>query len=74
MSKFVSAVQELGGKKVRFFLGGGDLGYVQGPVKRVDGDLVYIEKEGEIRGTMQIITINASQIRYFEIDTVIRTD
>ena len=45
MSKFANTVQELGGKKVRFYLGGGELGYVQGPVKKVEDDLIYIEKQ-----------------------------
>ena len=73
MSKFLEATGELKGKKVRFFLGGGERGLVQGPVIRVDGDLIYIEKEGEIRGTMHTITVNANYVRYYEIDILTRT-
>jgi len=74
MSQFSESVAELAGKKVRFYVGGGDIGYIQGPVSRVEGDLVFIEKEGEIRGTLHTITINAATIRYYEIDVVVRDD
>ena len=74
MSRYFESIGDLAGKKVRFYVGGGDRGYVQGPVLKVEGNMIYIEKEGEIRGTMKTITINAAQIRYFEMDTVIRTD
>ncbi|MGH7163517.1 MAG: hypothetical protein ACREID_08530 [Planctomycetota bacterium] len=70
MSKFNTALSELAGKKVRFYLGGGDRGVVQGPVDRVDGNLIFIQKEGEIRGTLHTITINADLVRYFEIDVL----
>ena len=70
-SRFLEAVKGLAGKKVRFYTGGGDRGYVQGPVKRVDGDLIYIEKEGEIRGTLNTLTIHASAVRYYEIDVLV---
>jgi hypothetical protein len=73
MSKFAESVAALEGQKVRFYLGGGDAGFVQGPVKSVDGNRIYIEKEGEIRGTMHTITINADDVRYFEIDILIKT-
>ena len=72
MSKFVSSLSELQGKKVRLFVGGGDKGYVQGPVERVDGNLIYILKEGEIRGTMHAITVNADDIRYYEQDILLQ--
>ncbi len=72
MSKFVSSISELQGKKVRFFVGGGEKGYVQGPVERVDGNLIYILKEGEIRGTMHAITVNADDIRYYEQDILLQ--
>ena len=72
MSKFVSALSELQGKKVRFYVGGGEKGYVQGPVERVDGNLIYILKEGEIRGTMHAITVNADEVRYFEQDILLQ--
>jgi hypothetical protein len=35
---------------------------------RVDGNFIYIEKEGPIRGTIQTISINADFVHYFEID------
>ena len=57
-----------------YSVGGGNRGYIQGPVKRVDGDLIYIEKEGEIRGTMHTITVHASSVRYYEIDIVTAGD
>ena len=72
MSKFVSTLSELQGKKVRFFVGGGEKGYVQGPVERVDGNMIYILKEGEIRGTMHAITVNADEVRYFEQDILLQ--
>jgi hypothetical protein len=72
MSKFVSSISELQGKKIRFFVGGGEKGYVQGPVERVDGNLIYILKEGEIRGTMHAITVNADEVRYFEQDILLQ--
>ena len=68
MSRFGEAVSNLTGEKVRFYVGGGDRGYIQGPVTKVEGDMIYIEKEGQIRGTLQTMTINASTIRYYEID------
>jgi hypothetical protein len=73
MSRFAEALSELEGKKVRFYLGGGQGGYVQGPVKKVDGNLIYIEKEGEIRGTMHTITIHADSIRFYEIDILVKS-
>ncbi|MHC4550902.1 MAG: hypothetical protein ACYTEZ_19275 [Planctomycetota bacterium] len=72
MSKFAESLAGLEGKKVRFYLGGGDRGYVQGPVKKVSDNYIFIEKEGEIRGTMHTITINADDVRYYEIDTLVR--
>jgi len=74
MNEFQQALSGLAGKKVRFYCGGGERGFQQGPVLRVEGNLIYIEKEGEIRGTMHTITINADTVRFFEIDTVTRTD
>ena len=71
-SQFLQTVRELAGKKVRFYTGGGDRGYVQGPVRRVDGDLIYIEKEGEIRGTLNTLTIHAASVRYYEIDVLVQ--
>ena len=68
MSKFAEAVAGLTGQKVRFYVGGGERGYVQGPVTKVEGNMIYIEKEGQIRGTIQTMTINADTIHYFEID------
>lgn len=73
MSRFFESMAHLAEKKVRFYLGGGDRGYVQGPVVKVDGDLIYIEKEGEIRGTMHTITVNATFVRYYEIDVLTRS-
>ena len=73
-SVFLKTVQALQGKKCRFYTGGGDRGFIQGPVVRVDGDLVYVEKEGEIRGTVHTLTIHAHAIRYFEIDRLVDTD
>ena len=74
MSNFLSALQDLQGKKARFFVGGGDRGLIQGPIQKVDGDVVFIMKEGEIRGTMHAITINANEIRYFEQDILVETE
>ena len=74
MNEFQEAISKLAGQKVRFYTGGGESGFQQGPVQRVEGNLIYIEKEGEIRGTMHTITVNADTVRYFEIDTVTRTD
>lgn len=73
MSKFAEALAGLTGQKVRFYTGGGKDGYVQGPVKSVEGNLIYIEKEGEIRGTMHTISINAEYIRFYEIDILVRS-
>ena len=73
MSKFHEELVALKGKKVRFYTGGGEQGFVQGPVEKVEGDLVYLEKEGAIRGTRHGITIQASHIRYFEIEIVTQT-
>jgi len=70
-SRFLEAIKGLAGKKVRFYTGGGDRGYVQGPVTRVDGDLIYIEKQGEIRGTLNTLTIHADAVRYYEIDVLV---
>lgn len=70
MSNFGESITKLQGQKVRFYLGGGDRGFVQGPVTRVEGDLIYIEKQGEIRGTLHTITINAANILYYEIDKI----
>ena len=74
MSKFMQALAGLEGKKVRFFVGGGEGGWVQGPVTKVDEDLIHIEKEGEIRGTMHAITLHATAVRYYEIDIVVADD
>lgn len=65
---FREAVARLAGQKVRFYLGGGERGYIQGPVVKVEGNFLYIEKEGPIRGTIQTISINADYVHYFEID------
>lgn len=70
-SQFMESVRNLAGKKVRFYTGGGDRGFVQGPVNKVDGDLIYIEKQGDIRGTVQTLTISARSVRYYEIDTLV---
>ena len=72
MSKFAESLAALAGKKVRFYVGGGEKGFVRGPVKMVDGDRIIIEKEGEIRGTMHTISINTADVRYFEIDTLVK--
>ena len=73
-SDFYKAIQTLAGKKVRFYTGGGDRGFVQGPVVRVEGDMIYVEKEGEIRGTVHTLTIHAGSVRYYEIDRLVQTD
>ena len=74
MSEFLKAIQDLEGKKVRFYTGGGDRGFIQGPVLKVDGDYIYIEKEGEIRGTVKTLTIQATTVRYYEIDRLVDTE
>ena len=74
MSNFADAVSALKGEKVRFYLGGGDRGFVQGPVKKVEGNYIHIEKQGEIRGTMHTIVINADTVRYYEIDRIVPTE
>lgn len=66
--RFREALDKLAGQKVRFYVGGGEKGYVQGPVVKVDGNYVYIEKEGPIRGTILTITVNAEFVHYYEID------
>ena len=70
MSKFSGAVSELGGKKVRFYLGGGEEGLVRGTVHRVDGNLIYIQEAGAIHGTVHTVTINADHLRYYEIELI----
>jgi hypothetical protein len=72
VSNYLASFAELAGKKVRFYTGGGDRGLVQGPVVKVEGDMVVIEKEGEIRGTLHTITVNAANVLYYEIDTLTR--
>ena len=73
-SEYLKAIQQLQGKKVRFYTGGGDRGFIQGPVMKVEGDLIYVEKEGEIRGTVHTLTISATAVRYYEIDRLVDTD
>jgi hypothetical protein len=73
VSNFLASFAELAGKKVRFYTGGGDRGIVQGPIVKVEGDMVVIEKEGEIRGTLHTITVNAGHVLYYEIDTLKRS-
>ena len=73
-SNFFKAIQALPGKKVRFYTGGGDRGFIQGPVMKVEGDMIYVEKEGEIRGTVHTLTISALAVRYYEIDRLVDTD
>ncbi|MGQ0614629.1 MAG: hypothetical protein ACT4PV_12915 [Planctomycetaceae bacterium] len=68
MSKFSNSISELQGKKVKFYLGGGKEGFVQGRIDKVDGNLIYIQKEGEIRGTLHTITINSDLVCFYEID------
>jgi len=65
---FREALSRLPGQKGRFYLGGGERGYIQGPVVKVEGNFLYIEKEGPIRGTIQTISVNADFIHYYEID------
>lgn len=67
-SKFADAIAKLPGQKVRFYLGGGERGYLQGPVVKVDGNFIYLEKDGPIRGTIQTMSLNADFVHYFEID------
>lgn len=67
-NQFREALLRLVGQKARFYLGGGERGYIQGPVVRVDGNFLYIEKDGPIRGTIQTISINADFVHYYEID------
>jgi hypothetical protein len=74
MSRFYESMADLVKKKVRFYVGGGEKGFVQGPVMRVEGNMIYIEKEGEIRGTMHTITLNADSVRFYEIDKLVATD
>ena len=66
--RFLDEIRKLVGQKARFYVGGGERGYLQGPVVRVEGNFLYIEKEGPIRGTIQTISINANFIHYYEID------
>jgi hypothetical protein len=66
--RFAEELGKLAGQKVRFYLGGGERGYLQGPVAKVEGNFIYIEKEGPIRGTIQTISINADFVHYYEID------
>jgi hypothetical protein len=73
-SEFLKAIQQLEGKKVRFYTGGGDRGFIQGPVLKVSGDYIYIEKEGEIRGTVKTLSIQATTVRYYEIDRLVETE
>ena len=70
-SQFMESIRNLAGKKVRFYTGGGDRGFVQGPVNKVDGDLIYVEKQGDIRGTIHSLTISANSVRYYEIDQLV---
>jgi hypothetical protein len=74
MSRFYESIADLVKKKVRFYVGGGEKGFVQGPVTKVDGNVIYIEKEGEIRGPMHTITLNIDAIRFYEIDKLVATD
>ena len=71
-SQFLQSIRDLAGEKVRFYTGGGERGFVQGPVAKVDGDLIYVEKQGDIRGTLQTLTIRASAVRYYEIDKLVQ--
>jgi folate-dependent phosphoribosylglycinamide formyltransferase PurN len=70
-NRFAEAIRGLTGVKARFYVGGGERGYFQGPVVKVDGNLIYIEKQGPIRGTIQTITINADYVVYYEIDKLV---
>jgi hypothetical protein len=67
-NRFLDEVRKLVGNKVRFYMGGGERGYLQGPVVKVEGNFIYIEKEGPIRGTIQTISLNADYVVYYEID------
>ncbi len=71
-NRFLEEIRKLPGQKVRFYLGGGERGYLQGPVVKVEGNFLYIEKEGPIRGTIQTISINAEFIHYYEIDKLVQ--
>ncbi len=71
-NRFGEELRKLGGQKVRFYVGGGERGYLQGPVVKVDGNYIYIEKEGPIRGTIQTISINADFVHYYEIDKLVQ--
>ena len=70
MSKFFESLAELQGKKIRFYTGGGEQGVIQGPVTKIDGNLIFIEKDGDIRGTMHTITVNADTVRFYEQDVL----
>ena len=74
MSKFFESLIELKGKKIRFYTGGGEKGIIQGPVAKVEGNLIYIEKDGDIRGTMHVITVNADTVCYYEEDILVDLD
>ena len=74
MSRFAQAIADLKGEKVRFYLGGGDRGYVQGPVMEIEENYIYLEKPGEIRGTMHTIAINADHVLFYEIDRLVDVD
>lgn len=74
MSQFLQEIAKLQGQKVRFYVGGGERGFIQGPVSKVEGDFIHIEKEGEIRGTIHSISINAERVHYYEIDRVVGSD
>jgi hypothetical protein len=67
-NRFFEELKKLAGQKVRFYMGGGERGYLQGPVVKVDGNFIYIEKEGPIRGTIQTMSLNANYVVYYEID------
>lgn len=71
-NRFLEEIRKLPGQKARFYMGGGEHGYLQGPVVRVDGNFIYIEKEGPIRGTIQTISINADYVHYYEIDKLVQ--
>jgi len=65
---FRDALSKLAGQKARIYMGGGERGYIQGPIVRVEGNFLYIEKDGPIRGTIQTISVNVEFIHYYEID------
>jgi hypothetical protein len=69
---FLQEIRKLPGQKARFYVGGGERGYLQGPVVKVEGNFLYIEKEGPIRGTIQTISMNAEFIHYYEIDKLVQ--